>query len=249
MSEQVWFWLATFPDPLSLSLSFLWSLSHLSIEWQKAKNKQIKHRYPSSVVKYISTPQWRAKYALYFTVLSRHLTLTIPLSYSSHPLPSISCAILNIYISGFNSLVLVLFLLPGDRCCSSTWLHFKASSPYSALKVGRSTGNLPPQHVSLSPHSHPQLPWKPRSIKDQWAHVGSTPGPLPSPPQALSHPTSCQLHTHHLEPPAPFPPNQPSTIPAEIAPSHWQEPSHVFANIAEYKAGDAQWRTPITHTP
>lgn len=144
MSQQVWFWIATFPDPLSLSLSFLWSLSHLSIEWQKAKNKQIKHRYPSSVVKYISTPQWRAKYALYFTVLSRHLALTIPLSYSSHPLPSISCAILNIYISGFNSLVLLLFLLPGDRCCSSTWLHFKASSPYSALKVGRSTGNLPP---------------------------------------------------------------------------------------------------------
>ncbi len=63
-----------------------------------------------------------------------------------------------------------------------------------------------PLHVSLSPHSHPQLPWKPRSIKDQWAHIGSAPDPLPSPPQALSHPTSCQLHTHHLEPPRTPPP-------------------------------------------
>lgn len=95
---------------------------------------------------------------------------------------------------------------------------------------------FPPLHVSPSPRSHPQLPWKPGSIKDQWARIGSAPGPLPSPPQALSHPTSCQLHTHHLEPPAPFPPYQPSTTPAEISPSHWQEPSHVFANIAEYKS-------------
>lgn len=61
-----------------------------------------------------------------------------------------------------------------------------------------------PQVTFFSPymfHTLPsQLPWKPGSIKDQWARIGSAPGPLPSPPQALSHPTSCQLHTHHILP-------------------------------------------------
>lgn len=197
-------------------------LSHLSIEWQKAKNKQIKHRYPSSVVKYISTPQWRAKYALYFTVLSRHLALTIPLSYSFLPFLSISCAILNIYISGFNSLVLVLFLLPGDRCCSSTWLHFKASSPHTALKVGRSTGNLffPPYMFRSPPTPTPSCPGSPGASKTSGPVLGQRQAPCQAPLRLspIQPPVSSILNTSNpplpspqISPPQPLPKSHPPT--------------------------------------
>ncbi len=50
-------WITTFPDPTAVSLSiFSWSLSHLSIEWQKAKNKQIKQISIQCGEIYLDTP-------------------------------------------------------------------------------------------------------------------------------------------------------------------------------------------------